>query len=110
MGMKKQFCVLKDRPKIKILLTRDSVATADDFDAPHERLVSSQSFLDPAVLASHLSSGYLPHVAGIGHTWGCLLNGELIATISVEEIKSTVSEVVYASNNSVHFVYHSATF
>ena len=37
--MKAEFQVLKARPKIPVVLTRDSVCAGDDCDAPHEKTV-----------------------------------------------------------------------
>ena len=108
--MKKEFQVLKDRPKISIRLTRDSVAAGDDFNAPHEKTVYVYSFIDPIALISHLASGYLPSVNGVGHSWDCELNRSIIGTISSNGIDSKVSEIQYDKTNEVHFVYHSATY
>ena len=108
--MKKQFQILKNRPNLKIRLTRDSVSAGDDIDAPHGKTVETHSFLDPVALASHLYSGYLPTVSGIGHTWDCVLKGKVVASISSEGIASRVSEITYDTNNHVHFVYHSARY
>jgi hypothetical protein len=49
--MKKAFEVLRDRPKLYIRLTRDSVCAGDDCDAQHEKTVSVYSFVDPTALA-----------------------------------------------------------
>ena len=46
----------------------------DDCDAPHEKTVEVYSFVDPEAFARGISSGYLPSVAGVGHSWTCLLN------------------------------------
>ena len=108
--MKKSFEVPKDRPEITFKLTRDSVAAGDDIDAPHERKQKTYSFTDPAQLIRELSSGYLPSVAGIGHTWDCLVNGICIGVISQEGIKPSVHQVEYSDTNHVHFRYHSATY
>lgn len=108
--MQKEFYILKDRPKIDMQLTRDSVCAADDIDAPYEQTVSTYSFLDPVALASHLSSGYLPSVQGVGHSWDCEFNGKVIATITTAKIEPKVSEVVYSAANHLHFIYHSASF
>jgi len=108
--MQKEFYILKDRPKIDIQLTRDSVCAGDDCDAPHEKTVSIYSFLDPIALISHLYSGYLPTVDGMGHTWDCALNGKNIATITVNNIALKVSEVVYSEVNHIHFAYNSARY
>ena len=82
--MKKAFQINKERPQINIVLTRDSVSAGDDCDAPHEKTIKLYSFFDPEVLARESSSGYLPSVSGIGHTWICILND-----IEIAEIKST---------------------
>jgi hypothetical protein len=108
--MKKAFEVFRDRPKLCVRMTRDSVCAGDDCDAPHRRTVSVHSFVDPTALVSHLASGYLPTVNGLGHTWDCMLNGQLIATISPDDISPKVAEVTYAEANHVHFVYNSATY
>ena len=108
--MKKSFHILKERPKLEIQITRDSVCAGDDCDAPHEKTVSVNSFLDPVALASHVASGYLPNVSGFGHTWDCVLNGKVIAIISTKAVTPKVVEVVYSNENHIHFVYHSARY
>lgn len=108
--MKKALQVLKNRPKIIFSVTRDSVCAGDDCDAPHQKSMEVTSFTDPEVLARELSAGYLPPVAGIGHTWDCLVNGKQIATIGCYRIDSLVREVALGENNEVHFRYHSATY
>jgi hypothetical protein len=108
--MKSAFQVLRDRPKLRIRMTRDSVCAGDDCDAPHEKTVSVHSFVDPTALVSHLSSGYLPTVSGTGHSWDCLLNGQLIASILVSGVCPRVTEVAFAENNDVHFKYHAASY
>jgi len=77
--MKKEFYIIKNRPKLDIRLTRDSVCAGDDVDAPHEKIISTYSFLDPVALASHVSSGYLPSVQGVGHTWDCTESSNAVA-------------------------------
>jgi hypothetical protein len=79
------------------------VCAGDDCDAPHERIVSVHSFVDPTGLVSHLSSGYLPTVTGMGHTWDCFLNGQLIASVSLSGISPRVTEVTFGEKNDVHF-------
>ena len=108
--MKKAFKVLRDRPKLQIRLTRDSVCAGDDCDAPHEKSVSVHSFVDPIALVSQLASDYLPRVSGIGHTWDCFLNGKLIARISVTGILPCVTGVTFGEENDVHFAYHAASY
>ena len=101
--------VLKGRPRIQVSLDRDSVCMGDDCES-HVRTVEVESFVDPAVLAGALSSGYLPGVAGIGHTWTCVLNGVRIAEIATSGIRALVRESPFAEENQAYFVYHSATY
>lgn len=108
--MKAEFQVLKARPKVRVRLTRDSVCAGDDCEAPHEKEVEIYSFVDPEVFAREVSSGYLPSVSGIGHSWVCQLNGVEIAEIRHLDIRVLIRECPFAKENQVHFVYHSATF
>ena len=108
--MKKQFHILKERPKISLRITRDSVCAGDDIDAPHELVVETHSFLDPMALASHIATGYLPSISGIGYSWDCLLNDKLFATISAGGIEPKVTEVSYAGINHIHLRYRSAMY
>jgi hypothetical protein len=108
--MKKAFQVLKDRPQISVILTRDSVCAADDCDAPHEKTIKIHSFIDPEALAREASSGYLPSVAGIGHSWICVLNNIKIADIKTTEIKPLVREAIFDEKNRIHFIYKSAKY
>lgn len=102
--------VLKDRGRIPVTLTRNSVCAGDDCDAPHEKSVEEYSFLDPVAFAQAISSGYLPSVAGVGHIWTCVLNGVQIAEISTSGIRPLVRSTPFADANEAHFVYHSATY
>nr|WP_319393691.1 hypothetical protein [uncultured Desulfobacter sp.] len=106
--MKKEFYILKNRPKVTVRITRDSVCAGDDVDSPHEETKTVHSFLDPLILVSELYSGYLPGVSGVGHTWDCLLNGKIIASITNNGIDPKVSEIEWNENNQIHFVYHSS--
>jgi hypothetical protein len=108
--MKKAFQVLKDRPLISVILTRDSVCAVDDCDAPHEKAIKIHSFIDPEALAREASSGYLTNVAGIGHSWICVLNNIKIAEIKTTEIQPLVHEATFDEKNRIHFVYKSATY
>lgn len=108
--MKMQFQILKDRPKLKVRVTRDSVCAGDDCNAPHEKVILIHSFTDPVALASNISTSYLPNVNGIGHTWDCILNGNKIAEIRTSGIEPSVHEVTFCENNEIHFVYHSARY
>ncbi len=102
--------ILKTRPLLPVVLTRDSVCAGDDCDAPHEKMVEVPSFVDPEALARALSSGYLPSVAGIAHSWTCVLNGRKLAVISISSIRALIRESPFLAENRAHFVYHSARF
>jgi hypothetical protein len=108
--MNAEFQVLKFRPKIPVVLTRDSVCAGDDCDAPHEKTVEVYSFVDPEVFAREVSSGYLPSVAGVGHSWTCVLNGVRTAEVTTSSIRALVRESPFSKENRAHFVYHSSTF
>ena len=91
-----------------VRLTRDSVAAGDDAFSPHEREVSRTT--DPLVLVASLHPGYLPSVAGTGHSWGCDLNGRRIARVygNAADARSEVREVQLEDVNHVHFSYTAA--
>jgi hypothetical protein len=104
-----EFQILKTRPKIQVVLNRDSVCAGDDCDS-HEKMVEVFSFVDPEAFARAVSSGYLPSVAGVGHSWTCVLNGVKIAEIGYSDIQALVRESPFAEENRVNFIYHSARF
>src|SRR5262249_4053018 len=106
--MKAEFEILKSRPKIHLILTRDSVCASDDCDAPHEKMIEVYSFLDPEAFAREVSFGYLPSVAGVGHRWICELNGVKIAEVTSSGVRGLVRESPFSDENRAHFVYHSA--
>lgn len=108
--MKVEFHILKNRPKIHVVLTRDSVCAGDDCDAPHEKNVEVYSFVEPEAFVREVSSGYLPSVAGAGHSWTCELNDVKIAKIESSGIRPLVRESTFSEKNCVHFIYHSAQF
>jgi hypothetical protein len=108
--LKKAFRILKNRPTISIVLTRDSVAAGDDCDAPHEKTIKIHSFVDPVDLARESSSGYLPNVSGVGHSWICVLNDIKIAEIKEASIQSLVKMIEFKENNRIHYKYKSARY
>ena len=108
--MKAEFKILKATPKILVVLTRDSVCAGDDCDAPHERKLEVYSFTEPEAFARAVSSGYLPSVAGVGHSWTCVLNGVKIAEIGNSGVRVLVRESPFSAENRVHFIYHAARF
>jgi hypothetical protein len=106
--MQEAFEVLKDRPKIEVTLTRDSVAAGDDIDTPHEIVVEVYSFVDTEAFVNQFSTSYLPSVAGSGHSWTVELNGRPIALITENGIEPKAISVEFDQHNSLHFRYHSA--
>lgn len=104
------FDVLRDRPRIAVTVTRESVCADDDCDAPHERQIEAYSFLYPAAFAQAVSQDYLPLIAGVGHTWTCVLNDVRIAEVGSSGIRPLVRTTPFAEMNHVHFVYHAATY
>ncbi len=107
--VKRAFEILLDRAEIEAVLTRDSVCAGDDSEAPHEKVALTPSFLDPVAFVQHVSSGYLPTVAGVGHSWTCILNDVKVAEIRTHGIRSLVRETPFQEDNKVHFVYCSAS-
>lgn len=95
---------------ISVVLTRDSVCAGDDCAAPHEKVVKIHSFVDPEAMAKESSSGYLPTVAGVGHSWTCVFKDIEIAEIKTTGIRPLVREVTFGEDNCIHFVYKSATY
>jgi len=108
--MKAAFQILQKRPRIEVVLTRDSVCAGDDCDAPHEKKVDVHSLLDPEAFSDTVSAGYLPSVAGTGHSWICVLNGVKIAEIRITGIKPLVQETPFSEDNRIHFIYNSARY
>ena len=108
--METELEMTKGRPKIQVVLTRDSVCAGDDGDAPHGKNVEVYPFLDPEAFAKEISAGYLPSVAGVGHSWTCVLNDVGVAEIRHSGIEALVHDNSFLGVNHVHFVYHSARF
>ena len=101
---------MKNQSKLSIMLTRDSVAAGDDYDAPHEKKITILPFTDPVSLARESATNYLPNVAGVGHSWVCVLNNVEIAEIKTNTILPLINEAIFNENNHIHFVYKSAIF
>lgn len=108
--MKAAFHILADKPIIRFVMTRDSVCAGDDCDAPHHKQAELHSFLDPEAFARAAAADYLPSVAGYGHSWTCVLNGQKIAEIGTSTVQASVKETPFAGDNTIHFVYHSASY
>ena len=107
--MKAEFQVLKARPKIQVVLDRDSVCAGDDCES-HQKTVEVYSFVDPEAFTRAISSGYLPSVTGLGHSWICELNGVKMAEIRNSDVKVLVRETPFSDENRARFIYHSALF
>jgi len=107
--MKAEFQILKARPKIQVVLDRDSVCAGDDCES-HVKTVEVYSFVDPEVFVRAVSSDYLPSVAGVGHSWTCVLNGVKIAEIGNSGIRVLVRESPFSEENRAHFIYHAARY
>jgi len=101
---------LQARPRISVTITRDSVCAGDDCDAPHQKLLEVDTWVDPVAFTRAVSDGYLASVAGVGHTWTCLMNNTPIAEIAHSGIRPLVRATPFSDVNRVHFVYHSATY
>ena len=108
--MKTEFQILRGKPRILVVITRDSVCAADDCDAPHEKTIEVYSCVDLEAFTGEVSSGYLPSVAGSGHSWICVLNGVRMAEINRSGIRVLVHTNPFSDENRAHFVYHSATY
>ena len=107
--MKAEFQILKARPKIQVVLDRDSVCAGDDCES-HVKTVEVYSFVDPEVFVRAVSSDYLPSVAGVGHSWTCVLNGVKVAEIGNSGIRVLVRESPFSEENRAHFIYHAARY
>lgn len=95
---------------VVVKVTRDSVAAGDDVDAPHERTLKIEPAHDPSTFITQTAHNYLASVSGRGHTWDAILNGNLVATITVDEIIPRVASLEFGPVNDLHFEYHSATW
>jgi hypothetical protein len=107
--MKAAYSILKNRPRLKISVSRESVCAGDDCESPHQKEIETYSFTDPVQLVKEIASGYLPKVAGKNHFWICRLNGQKIAKVSDSEIVPLAAEALFSDVNRMHFDYHSAT-
>ena len=66
--------------------------------------------MDPVVLINEIYPAYLPRIAGIGHSWDCILNGRIIATVTVDGVSARVTGLTYDRENHLHFVYRPASY
>jgi hypothetical protein len=95
---------------VKVKLTRDSVCAADDCDAPHEESIEAFPFSDPLAFVKQFAPSYVPGIAGFGHSWTVIFNGEPIVSITTTTIEPKVSKIQFEAENAAHFKYLSAPF
>ena len=106
--MKIGFSILRDRPKITITVTRDSVCAADDVMAPNLKEIVVHSFTEPEDFISAVVSGYdMPQIQGSRAVWEVLLNEQKIGIVAQEwsSPKPTVKQIRLAEHNRVHLRY-----
>ncbi|MDB4673841.1 hypothetical protein OAF27_03395 [Verrucomicrobiales bacterium] len=110
--MKREFQVLRDRPMLKIRVTRDSVCAGDDVDAPNERFVEVHSFTEPDAFIQAVTTAYgMPLIEGGKAAWVVLLNGEKIGVAAQEWDAPVASarELRFQKSNHVFLRYHAQT-
>lgn len=101
----------------KIILTRDSVAPADDFDPPHTKEISLKPYWKITDILNHIiASDYLPRINGGKATWSIAIN-QPIAVITQENFESPYlichADYPYQGTKGfvdiqyIHFNYHS---
>lgn len=96
---------------VKIKLTRDAVCMGDDAE-DHVISIRTVNDSDTKLFIIDIAQNYLPHIAGFGHIWDCILNGQKIAIIDGNCVKITplIDTLTFCENNALHFKYHSATY
>lgn len=107
--MKREFQVLRDRPTLKIRVTRDSVCAADDVDAPNERFVDVHSFTEPEAFIQAVTTAYgMPLIQGGKAAWVVLLNGDKIGVAAQEwnTPRASVRDLQFEDSNHVFLRYH----
>ena len=96
--------------KIQIKLTRQSVCMGDDA-SDHTKIINISLQRSTTETIMGIAKEYLARIAGYGHSWTCILNGEKCAIIegNCKNITS-VSDTSFSETNELHFDYHSATY
>lgn len=110
--MKRAFQVLRDRPTLRIRVTRDSVCAADDVEAPNEKYVEIHSFTEPDAFIQAVTTAYgMPIIQGGRAAWVVLLNGDKIGVVAQEwnAPRATVRELQFRESNEVFLRYHAQT-
>ena len=97
-------------PEIQIILSRDSVCIGDDI-YDHTKTITIAPLRSTTETIMCIAKDYLPHVAGNGHAWDCILNEITCAVINGNCKKVTcTADVTFLETNSLYFKYHSATY
>jgi hypothetical protein len=98
---------MKEDFLISIVVDRDSISMGDDTES-HKKIIKTTVSLNPIVFIKKILFQYdLPVIAGVGHTWDCLLNGDQIVTIkgNTIEFEPKVTVINFQENNKVFFKY-----
>ena len=104
---------------MKVVVTRDSVAAGDDLDAPHPVSFEVGNAGRLNEVFKHLDRlGYLPSVAGRGHSWQVFAEkreiGKFVANRGQPEpsefLASPLTDFAVNGELCIHFRYNSATF
>lgn len=107
--MKRSFPVLKDRPKVEVAVTRDSVCAADDVMAPNREDIVIHSFTEPKDFIRAVAAEYgMPTIHGGKATWEVILNDQKVGVIAQEwnSPRATVDEISFQEDNHVFLRYH----
>ncbi len=107
--MKSGYSILRDRPKLRVIVTRDSVCAGDDVMAPNQKEIEIHSFTEPEDFIRAVAYEYgMPQIQGGRATWEVLLNDRKIGVIAQEWAapRPTVREIHFDQENRVHLHYH----
>ena len=107
--MKLAFQVLRDRPTLRIRVTRDSVCAGDDVEAPNEKHVEIHSFTEPEAFIQAVTHAYgMPLIQGGRAAWTVHLNGNKIGVVAQEwnSPRASVRELHFEESNHVFLRYH----
>lgn len=107
--MMRSFSILKDRAKVKVSVTRDSVSAADDVTAPNKKRIVIGNFTETEDFIRAVAIEYgVPSIQGGRATWEVILNDQKIGVIAQEwqSPRATVSEVSLQDDNHVFLRYH----
>lgn len=97
--------------RIQLTLTRDSVCMADDIE-DHTKIIDIVSQRSTQETIMYIAKKYLPRISGYGHSWGCFIDEEKIATIrgNCKEIILSVNNPILSDGGKLNFTYHSAKY